>query len=278
MILFPSAPGSFALHLHLYASFPSLSFTKCHHSSKTQGHMSNIVLITGGNKGIGFESARQLGRLPGYQVIVGARSAALGDAAVAKLKAEGVNASSVLLDVVDLGSVQAAVATIEKNFGHIDVLVNNAGVLKPNYDPTALPLADVREEFEVNFFGAVQVTTAFLPLLKKSALPRIVNLSSILGSHSEHADPASPIYGALCAGYNASKAALNMYTQNLAHALKDSNFKINAAHPGWVKTDMGGANAPLEVSEGAETTVFLATLDAAGPTGGYFHKKEPLRW
>ncbi|CUG54018.1 short chain dehydrogenase, putative, partial [Bodo saltans] len=132
-------------------------------------------------------------------------------------------------------------------------------------------------DFEVNFFGVISVTTAFIPLLRKASLPRIVNLSSMLGSHTLHADPTSPIYGWTAAPYNASKAALNLYTQNLAHALKDEGFKINAAHPGYVQTDLA-PNGVLKVEEGAETSVFLATLGGDGPTGGYFYKRDPLPW
>mmetsp|Transcript_67983 Transcript_67983/g.79063 ORF Transcript_67983/g.79063 Transcript_67983/m.79063 type:complete len:244 (+) Transcript_67983:34-765(+) len=243
--------------------------------------MSNYVLITGANKGIGLESARQLAAL-GYKVLLGSRSEALGAAAVAKLKGDNpaLDVELVVIDVVSEASIAAAAADVERRFGRLDVLVNNAGVAAGNMSG---PLKDVnlvnaRLDFEVNYFGTISTTQAFLPLLLKSALPRIVNLSSILGSHAEHADPASPIYGSGWWNYSASKAALNMYTQHLALALKDTPAKVNAAHPGWVKTDMGGEQAPYEVAEGAETTVYLATLGADGPTGGYFHKKTPLRW
>ena len=238
----------------------------------------DIVLITGANKGLGFEAALQLGRL-GHRVLVGARDEALGGAAVERLSKEGVDATFVAIDVTKNESVEAAAASVAASFGHIDVLINNAGTL--NYslnDPTKLDVDLARKEFEVNFFGVITVTNAFLPLLRKAALPRIVNVSSILASHTTHADPTSTIYGMLVTPYNASKAALNMYTQNLAHALKDTNFKVNVAHPGWVKTDMGGAQAPLEIPEGAETSVYLATLGADGPTGGFFFKKERVPW
>lgn len=237
-----------------------------------------IVLITGANKGIGLESAKQLGKL-GFKVLVGARDEKAGKEAVARLVSDAkIDAEFVAIDVVSESSVAAAAADVTARFGRLDVLVNNAGVMSGNHGgPVAdVDIAKARKDFDVNFFGVVSVTTAFLPLLKQSPLPRIVNLSSILGSHAEHADPASPIYGALLWSYNSSKAALNMYTQNLAHAFKEA--KVNAAHPGWVKTDMGGSEAPLCVEEGAETTVYLATLGADGPTGGYFYKKDRLRW
>lgn len=238
----------------------------------------DIVLITGANKGIGFESARQLGKL-GYKVLVGARDAALGEAAVEKLRAEGAAADFVLIDVTNASSVAAAAKEVEAKYGRLDVLVNNAGVFNhPNADPKNVNLELTRKDFEVNFFGVITVTNAFLPLVLKADVPRIVNLSSILGSHAEHEDPKSMIYGYTTASYNATKAALNMFTQNLAHSLRDTKAKVNSAHPGWVKTDMGGDAAPYEVAEGAETTVYLATLDADGPTGGFFHKKERVRW
>lgn len=241
----------------------------------------DIVLITGANKGIGLESARQLAAL-GKKVLLGSRSEALGAAAVQKLKAAdaSLDVELLLIDVVSDDSIAAAVAAVEGRFGRLDVLVNNAGVLLGNQSDPLKPvnLGNARKEFEVNYFGVVAVTQAFLPLLLKSSLPRIVNLSSILGSHQEHADPASPIRGFPVWSYSATKSALNTFTQQLAFALKDTPAKVNSAHPGWVKTDMGGEKAPIEVEEGAETTVFLATLGADGPTGGFFYKKDPLHW
>lgn len=237
-----------------------------------------IVLITGGNKGIGLETGRQLGKR-GFKVLVGARDAALGAKAVATLTAEGVDAHAIVIDVVKADSIAAAAAEVERTYGRLDVLVNNAGVASQDLNKPAELTGDAaRFDFEVNFFGVISVTHAFIPLLRKAALPRIVNVTSILGSHTHHADATSPIYGWTVAPYNASKAALNLYTQNLAHALKDANFKVNAGHPGWVQTDMGGPNAMLTVEEGAETSVYLATLGADGPTGGYFFKKDALPW
>lgn len=238
----------------------------------------DIVLITGANKGIGLETARQLGKL-GFKVLLGARDAALGQKAAETLVAEGADVQAVVINVVDPASIAAAAAHVDKEFGRLDVLINNAGVLDYALSkPAELTGEAARGDFEVNFFGVINVTHAFIPLLRKGTVPRIVNLSSILGSHGNHADPASPIYGALMTPYNASKAALNLYTQNLAHALKDAGFKINAAHPGWVQTDMGGQQAPLTIVEGAETSVYLATLGADGPTGEFFHKKEHVAW
>lgn len=236
-----------------------------------------IALVTGANKGIGIETARQLAK-KGMTVLMGSRDDSRGLAAAAKLKKAGLDAHFIQLDVTDEASVAASAKQIKKDFGRLDVLVNNAAIGAPSPKPSAAKLADLRESFDVNFFGLIAVTQAMLPLLKKSEAGRIVNLTSILGSLSEHADPHSPIHGKLNVAYNASKAAVNMFTVNLAHELRKTKIKVNAAHPGWVKTDMGGQEAPLELEEGAWTSVYLATLPADGPTGGYFHKTVHMRW
>ncbi|CUG89275.1 short chain dehydrogenase, putative [Bodo saltans] len=235
-----------------------------------------IVLITGANKGIGLETARQLGQR-GFKVLLGARDAALGAKAAESLQAAGLDVQAIAINVVDVASITAAAAQVERDFGRLDVLVNNAGVATNHAKPAELSGDEARGDFEVNFFGVINVTHAFIPLLRKAELPRIVNLSSMLGSHTLHADPTSPIYGYTVTAYNASKAALNLYTQNLAHALKDEKFKINAAHPGYVKTDLA-PDGVMTVEQGAETSVYLATLGSDGPTGGFFHKRDALPW
>jgi NAD(P)-dependent dehydrogenase (short-subunit alcohol dehydrogenase family) len=145
--------------------------------------------------------------------------------------------------------------------------------------PTTSASLDVwRRTFETNVFGLVAVTHAFLPLLRQSEAGRIVNLTSILGSLGLHTDPQSPIYHFKTVAYDTSKAAVNAYTIHLAYELRDTPIKVNAAHPGWVKTDLGGEGAPMEVVDGAKTSVWLATLPADGPTGGYFHGRERLPW
>ncbi len=241
--------------------------------------MSTITLITGANKGIGFETARQLGKL-GHTLLIGARDAAKGNAAVDALRKEGTAAHWVQLEVTDTKSINAAVAAIEKQFGRVDVLINNAGVISYTGDGPASTTTDAafRSAFEVNFFGLIAVTQAFLPLLKKSTAGRIVNLSSILGSLAEHADPNSGIYNFKFTAYDTSKAAVNMYTNHLAHELRGTAIKVNAAHPGWVKTDMGGPDAPMEIIDGAKTSVMLATLPADGPSGGFYHMGVHMRW
>ena len=238
-----------------------------------------IVLITGANKGIGLETARQLGRMS-YRVLIGARDEARGRAAVEMLRKEGLDARAIGIDVTKPASVKAAAETVEREHGRLDVLVNNAGVLKSGQDglPSQTPGEVLRETFETNLFGLVNVTQAFLPLLRKSPAGRIVNVSSILGSHAEHSDPNSGIYTAKTFAYDASKAAVNIFTGHLAYELRETKIKVNSGHPGWVKTDMGGANAPLEIPEGAATIVWLATLPETGPTGGFYHQQVHMRW
>ncbi len=238
-----------------------------------------IVLITGANKGIGLETARQLGQ-QGHHVVVAGRDADKAAAAVKQLVGEGLAAEAITLDVNDEGSIARAVAQIGERHGKLDVLVNNAGVaLEPWGTATSQTTLDQwRATFETNLFAVVAVTQAFLPLLHKSEAARIVNLGSILGSLTLHATPGSPIYDMKAAAYDTSKTALNQYTVHLAHELRDTPIKVNTAHPGWVKTDLGGEGAQREVPDGAKTSVWLATLPADGPTGGYFHMHDRLPW
>lgn len=240
-----------------------------------------IAFITGGNKGLGLETARQLGKL-GITVVIGARDAAKGKAAVEALKAEGIKAESVRFDVTRAADYREVYDYLDKKYGRLDILINNAGVSKENFlggNQTSTTSAQVlHETFDTNFFGVIQLTQTLLPLIRKSPAGRIVNLSSILGSLALHADPNSPIYNAKAFAYDASKAALNSFTIHLAHELKDTKIKVNSAHPGWVKTDMGTDAAPMEIPEGAKTSVALATLPEDGPTGAYIHLGEKLPW
>lgn len=240
---------------------------------------SRIALITGGNKGIGLETARQLGK-QGITVLITSRDAARGAAALKSLTADGVTAAVVPMEVTNAASIAAAVAKVQATYGRLDILINNAGILDYAGD-TGVETTSIdtfRRVFETNLFGLIAVTQAFLPLIRKSAHGRIVNLTSILGSLAEHSDPASFIYEFIHPAYDASKAAVNMYTVELAHVLKGTPIKVNAAHPGWVKTDLGGDQAPMELVDGAKTSVALATLDANGPTGGFFHLGQTIRW
>lgn len=240
-----------------------------------------VALITGAYKGIGFETARQLGH-QGITVVVSARDQQKADQAAGKLKSEGIDAHGVKLDTTDADDYQAVASFLDKEFGKLDILVNNAGVMLGagfgGNDTTQTSEEVLRKTFDTNFFGVIALTQALLPLLSKSEAGRIVNLSSILGSLTLHSDPKSPIYGSKTFAYDASKTALNAYTVHLAHELRDTKIKVNSAHPGWVKTDMGTDAAPMEIPEGAKTEVELATLPESGPTGAYIHLGKTLPW
>ena len=243
-----------------------------------------IAFITGGNRGIGFQTAIEL-KDAGAKVVIGSRDLAQGEQAVAKLRAAGVDADVLQFDITTAADAQAAYDYFNSHYGHLDILVNNAGIAAgvfpgtgPEHYATQVSADLLHKVFETNFFAQVALTNALLPLLRKSAAGRIVNLSSILGSLTLHADPKSPIYHAKSFAYDASKTALNAYTVHLAYELRDTKIKVNSAHPGWVKTDMGGEQAPMELSEGAKTSAALATLPDDGPTGGYFHLGKPLPW
>jgi NAD(P)-dependent dehydrogenase (short-subunit alcohol dehydrogenase family) len=167
---------------------------------------------------------------------------------------------------------------LDRKFGKLDILINNAGV---RIDPCTAAdgsLQTLRDTFEANFFSLIALTQALLPLVRKSPAGRIVNLSSILASQTLQATPGSPIYDAKNLAYDASKTALNAFTIHLAYELRGTPIKVNSAHPGWVKTEMGGPNAPMEITEGGKTSVQLATLPADGPSGGFFHLGERLPW
>ena len=238
-----------------------------------------IALITGANKGIGLETARQLGK-QGITVLAGARDEIKSSDAAENLRKEGLDAHGIVIDVNDAGSIQKAAAGIERDYGRLDILVNNAGVMLDDdkKKPSEQSLEVWRKTFETNLFGLIATTQAFLPLLRKSDGGRIVNLSSILGSIHFHATPGSPIYGNKVAAYNVSKSAVNAFTVQLAYELKDTPMKVNAAHPGWVKTEMGGEGATMEISDGAKTSVALATIGADGPNGAFLHMGETLPW
>ncbi len=240
--------------------------------------MTKTALISGANKGIGFETARQLGKL-GYKIYVGARDQAKGQSAVEVLRGEGISAEFVHLDMDDPETFTAIADRIESQDGHLDVLVNNAGAsFDRGIRPSEVPVDKVRQSFEVNFFSQIELTQKVLRLLLKSEAGRIVNVSSILGSLTLNSDPNSPLGDWRTLGYNASKSALNAFTAILAYDLRNTKIKVNSGHPGWVKTDLGGEGALLEVSDGASTNVWLATLPEDGPTGGFFHMHAKLPW
>jgi NAD(P)-dependent dehydrogenase (short-subunit alcohol dehydrogenase family) len=244
-----------------------------------------VAFITGANKGIGLETARGLGKL-GLTVVIGSRDEARGRAAADKLRSEGIESvEAVGFDVTRPEDHREVARYLEGRYGKLDVLVNNAGVqledadFGNSFNTTSTVTPDVlRRTFETNFFSVVALTQVLLPLVRKAAAGRIVNLSSVLGSLALHADPSSGIYDRKAFAYDASKTALNAFTVHLAQELQGTKIKVNSAHPGWVKTDMGGSSAPLDLSEGGKTSVQLATLPDDGPTGGYFHLGERLPW
>jgi NAD(P)-dependent dehydrogenase (short-subunit alcohol dehydrogenase family) len=237
----------------------------------------SVALVTGANKGIGLEIAKQLATR-GYVVLLAARDRSRGEAAAKEVRANAHDVRAITLDVADAVSIAALPRAIEESEGRLDVLVNNAGVfLDMGTMPGSLDLTKLRQTFDTNFFGAVAVTQAVLPLLKRSPAGRIVNLSSTLGSLTMTARPNFGLNG-IGLAYQASKTALNMFTVLLAKELKDTTIKVNSVCPGWVRTDMGSAAAPLSVEQGADTPVWLATLPADGPTGGFFHARKPMAW
>ncbi len=229
------------------------------------------VLITGANKSIGFETARQLLQ-KGYYVYLGSRNLENGLEAVEKLKAAGLNkVEAVQIDVSDDESVKAARVEIGKRTESLDVLINNAGILGGmQQTATATDVAVFKEVYDTNLFGVVQVTQAFMDLLRKSPEPRIVNVTSGLGSLTLNSDPTWKYYNVKAAVYGSSKAALNMFTIALAYELQDTPFKVNAVDPGFTATDFNGHSGTGTVEDAAARLVKYATIDAEGPTGKFF--------
>jgi NAD(P)-dependent dehydrogenase (short-subunit alcohol dehydrogenase family) len=237
-----------------------------------------IALVTGANKGIGLEIARQLAQA-GVFVIIGARDAERGDAAVRDLSSQGLEATFVPIDLLDEASIAAAAAAISDKHGRLDILVNNAGIVDwADGVPSRASLPAVRRVVETNFFGALAVTQAMLPLLLKSAAARIVNLSSALGSLAMNGDPSSPYYSARLIGYNASKAALNMLTVQLSAELRDTPHVVNSVSPGYVKTDLTGHNGFLTPDQGAKTPVHFALLGEDAVSGRFVDANGDAAW
>jgi len=237
-----------------------------------------IALITGANKGIGFEIARQIGQT-GATVLLGARNKAAGEKAAATLGAEGIDARFVAIDVADYASIEASAGSITDGFGRLDILVNNAGINDPSDGPALTARLDAVERvLRTNFLGALAVTQAMLPLLRKSTAARIVNVSSGLGSLTLNGDPSYPYAAAKLIGYSASKAALNMLTVQLAYLLRDTAIKVNSADPGYTATDLNGHRGSQTVPEGAAEAIRLALLADDGPTGTYSDSKGIVPW
>lgn len=238
--------------------------------------MKKVALITGGNKGIGLETARQLGRKD-FTVLITARDESRGRAALEELTAQGIDAHLILMTPTEPHSVKQAVAEVEARFGVLDVLINNAGgMVKSDFNPPIeVPTEALRETFELNVFALHEVTCAFWPLLNKSKAARLVNVSSCLGSLTMHADGSLGDFKVIA--YDASKAAVNMMTIHYAYQWKDTPHRANTIHPGSVKTDLN-PNGELTLEEGARTSVDLATIGNGGPNGGFFHLGKTLPW
>jgi len=235
------------------------------------------ALVTGANKGIGYEIAAGLGAL-GWSVGVGARDEHRRDAAVEKLRAAGVDAFGVPLDVTDDASVAAAAQLIDEQAGRLDVLVNNAGVTggMPQ-QPTTVALDTVRTAVETNVIGVIRVTNTMLPLLRRSASPRIVNMSSSVGSLTRQTTPGAET-GPISAAYSASKTFLNAVTIQYAKELQGTNILINAGCPGFTATDLNGFRGTRTPEQGAAIAIQLATLPDDGPTGGFFEDAGVVPW
>ncbi|MBE9177896.1 SDR family oxidoreductase [Oculatella sp. LEGE 06141] len=230
-----------------------------------------IAVVTGGNRGIGFEACRQLASHE-MRVVLASRDEAKGRAAAEQLRGEGLAVIAHPLDVVDPGSIAAIAAFLRQEFGQVDVLVNNAGIyLDQSGDSILSAQVDtVRQTMETNVYGPLQLCQAIVPLMKEHHYGRIVNVSSGAGQlHDMSAGHPA---------YRMSKTALNALTRVLAAELDGTNILVNSVCPGWVKTDMGGANAPRTPAQGADTITWLATLPEGGPSGGFFRDRQPIEW
>jgi len=233
-----------------------------------------IALVTGANRGIGLEIVRQLAR-QGIIAVLGARDPEKGKTAAATLASEGLEPAVVALDVTDGDSVCNAAATVMDLYGRIDVLVNNAAILKEGFVPEDssvfdAPVERVLDTFQTNTVGPLRLIQAVVPHMREIGYGRIVNISSGAGQLAE--------MGGGFPAYRMSKAALNALTRITAAELGPGDIKINSMCPGWVKTEMGGPNATRPIEKGAETAVWLATLPADGPTGGFFRDMQPIPW
>ncbi len=219
--------------------------------------MSKVALITGGNRGIGFETAKALGA-QGINLILGCRVLAKGQSAVLELQGMGFNAEAIFYDANDENSASNVYNYIDQKYGELDILINNAGMIAEDLvghnSSISVSQSVLKETFNTNLFAVVALTQKLLPLLMKSVAGRVVNLSSIVGSLTIQRMENSPIDAAKAFAYNASKTALNAYTIHLAHELKDTKIKVNSAHPGWVKTELGGPYAPMEVADSYKTS------------------------
>jgi NAD(P)-dependent dehydrogenase (short-subunit alcohol dehydrogenase family) len=237
-----------------------------------------IALVTGANKGIGLEIARQLAQA-GVAVIIGARDLERGSAAAAELTSAGLQATFVPIDLNEFESIAAAAETIRAQHGRLDILVNNAGIFDAADGPPSVASAEAAQRvMTTNFVGTLAVTQAMLPLLRAAPAARIVNLSSSLGSIAGNGDPGAPYYSARYIGYNASKAALNMLTVQLAEELKGTSVVINSVSPGFVKTDLNGNTGVMTPEQGANLPVEFALLGENAVSGHFVEPGGQTPW
>jgi len=237
-----------------------------------------IALVTGANKGVGQEVARELAR-NGLLVLLGARDPVLGEAAAAALQSQGLAARFIEVDLNRPATLNAAAERIAAEFGRLDVLVNNAGTSDASDGaPSSADIEAVRRIFDANFFGTLSLTQAMLPLLRRSSAGRIVNVSSELGSLALNADPQWKYAAYKFLGYSASKAALNMLTVQLAAELRATGIKVNAVNPGFTATDLNHHRGTQTLAEGAVAALQYALIDHDGPSGGFFSADGPLAW
>lgn len=232
--------------------------------------MARIALVTGANRGLGLEIARQL-LAHGLRVVLTGRDEAATHRALKALGAAGKNALAARLDVTDPASIAAARRTAEERLGPVDVVVNNAAVLLHENDGLlSIPRDAFRATFDTNVFGAMEVCRVFVPSMAERGYGRVVNVSSGVGQFARMSTHAP--------AYSISKTALNAVTRVLAATYRGHGVLVNAVDPGWVRTDMGGKSAPRSVEQGAETAVWLATLPESGPTGGFFRDRRAIPW
>lgn len=236
------------------------------------GNRTRVALVTGANRGLGFETSRQL-LARGLNVVLAGRDDRALDRACQSLELgrDEARAMVVHLDVTDPASMATAQHAVAERFGGVDILVNNAAiVLFENEDVLSIPPDAYRRTFETNVFGAIDVCRAFVPEMARAGYGRVVNVSSGAGQLARMSDYAP--------AYSMSKTALNAFSRILAYTYRDRGVLVNAVDPGWVRTDMGGPSAPRSPEEGADTIVWLATLPDDGPTGGFFHDRRPIEW
>ena len=241
--------------------------------------MNKIALITGANKGIGLETARQLARDHGFTVLLGARDEKRGNDAAKELQSAGLDVQFLLLDPTDADSIERARSEVEAKFGRLDVLVNNAGAVVPEDIalPAVVPTSALRDTFDLNVFAVHEVTRAFWPLLEYSQGARLVNVSSAIGSLALVRDFEGPLKDFKLFAYASSKAALNMMTGHYAWQWKDSPHRANAVHPGNVQTD-ANPDGEISVEEGAKSSVEMATIPNDGPNGTFSYLGETMPW